>query len=142
MTARWGKKTASAGWTGVPNTLLYNQQKLGLAHAELVTLLNIISHWRENSNLPYVSKQQLAHRMGNESRTVQRYLQSLCAPRKIEGFDEEIYMKHQRKRKPKYSGRTENAPHPCPNCECDATLYEYGETHDTKVVCKNCGYNT
>ena len=80
---RWGAKTADAGWTAVPNVLLYNVDKLGLSGGELVTLLNILSHWREAGKYPYVAKSNLANRMGKDPRTIQTHLKNLCEPRMV-----------------------------------------------------------
>lgn len=73
---KWGD-AAQGGYQAVPHNLFKFQGKLGLSHAELVTLLNILDHWWTVEKRPYPGADRLAKRMNTNARTVQRHLKSL-----------------------------------------------------------------
>ncbi|EJN15664.1 hypothetical protein PMI42_00681 [Bradyrhizobium sp. YR681] len=66
-----------SGFTIVPNTLLYNQDRLALSPNEMNVLLHLICYWWDKERLPFPSKTLIATRMGKDPRTVQRNLTSL-----------------------------------------------------------------
>lgn len=79
--ARWGDAVAGGvnGFILVPDALIRHQEALGLTDGELVVLLNLLVHWRLNDseNLPFISPEQIARRMGGTARSVQRHIRGL-----------------------------------------------------------------
>lgn len=74
---KWGKAVMDRGYTIVPSLLLWGQQRLGLSPAQLIVLLQIISHWWEPDKNPYPSKKTIAIRLDRSERQIQRYLTDL-----------------------------------------------------------------
>lgn len=70
-------EAAKAGFQIVPDTLLKNQEKLGISHVEMVVLLNILMHWWTPGQNPYPRASTIAKRMKSSQRTVQRAISSL-----------------------------------------------------------------
>ncbi|MCQ1100364.1 MULTISPECIES: helix-turn-helix domain-containing protein [Acinetobacter] len=81
---KWGEETAKHGWVGVPTTLFFAQQALGINALELNVLLNLIMHWWNKEKSPYPSQAAIARRMGVSVRTVQRTLDDLVEKQLIE----------------------------------------------------------
>jgi hypothetical protein len=73
---KWGV-ALRAGFQQVPDVLLKNQARLGLAPLELVVLLNLTLHWWKHDNLPYPTINTIAQRIGVGRRTVERALKQL-----------------------------------------------------------------
>ena len=73
---RWGEALES-GFTIVPDVLIKNQGRLGLAFRELGVLLQLISFWWTAEEWPRPQVSTLAKRMGVDDRTVQRSLSAL-----------------------------------------------------------------
>ena len=74
---KWSSETEASGFTQVPNILLTCQGQLGLTHAELVTLIQLISFWYEHGNKVYPSIARVAKRSHKGYSTTQRHLKSL-----------------------------------------------------------------
>lgn len=74
---RWGESVAADGFVQIPNVLLRKQASLGLSAQELLTLLNILEHWRFNNRLPFPSTERLAERMGVSKRSIERSIRKL-----------------------------------------------------------------
>ena len=76
---RWGSAITrgSTGFTAIPNVLIRYQSKLELSSVEFVVLLNLLTHWWRNDELPYVRLPTIAFRIGVSRRTVERAIQSL-----------------------------------------------------------------
>ncbi|MFK4488874.1 helix-turn-helix domain-containing protein [Bradyrhizobium sp. USDA 336] len=77
--ARWGEHVMRSGFTIVPNSFLYNQDRLKLTPNEFNVLLHLMSFWWEKERLPYPSKTLIASRMRKNNRTVQRAFAQLEA---------------------------------------------------------------
>jgi len=77
---RWGIEISKAGYTAVPNYLvyanLYLDKEMKLSPSEYWALNIIISCWREPEK-PQASKKFIADRMGVSERQVQRIVRSL-----------------------------------------------------------------
>lgn len=77
---RWGIEISKAGYTAVPNYLvyanLYLDKEMKISPSEYWALSIIISCWREEGR-PQASKKFIADRMGITERQVQRILRSL-----------------------------------------------------------------
>ena len=78
LAGRWGFTVLeNYGWTTIPNSLLYNQKKLGLDNTELLLLIHLISfiHYGDMPAFPAIST--LADRINQHPRTVQRTINKL-----------------------------------------------------------------
>lgn len=73
---RWGS-SLDGGFLVIPVDLLKNQSKLGLESTELVVLLNLLTFWHFNQELPILSISTLERRLGLNVRSIQRLLKSL-----------------------------------------------------------------
>ena len=73
---RYGK-AGEAGWSPIPDVLLFNQNKLSLGSDELVVLLNLMAHYYVKNEMPFIRPTTIAKRMGVSQRTVQRVIKSL-----------------------------------------------------------------
>ena len=70
-----------AGWTPLPDVLIFNQNKLKLGSEDLNVLLNMMAHYYTADEMPFVRPTVIAKRMGVSARTVQR---SIARLRKLE----------------------------------------------------------
>jgi hypothetical protein len=75
---RYGK-AGEAGWSPIPDVLLFNQHRLSLDSDELVVLLNLMAHYYVKNEMPFVRPTAIAKRMGVSQRSVQRIIQRLRA---------------------------------------------------------------
>jgi len=82
---KWGE-ALGAGFQVVPNVLIREQTRLGIDAIDIVILLNLMSHWWEREDRPFVSPAVIAKRMSVTTRTVERHLKKL-ENRKIIGRD-------------------------------------------------------
>lgn len=73
---RWGS-SLEGGFLVIPVELLKNQTELGLESTELVVLLNLLTFWHFNQELPILSISALEERLGLNVRSIQRLLKSL-----------------------------------------------------------------
>ena len=62
------------GYTMIPNLLLQAQGRLGISPVQLIQL---IQHWWDAGNDPFLAKETIARRMGKSPRQIQRYLTEL-----------------------------------------------------------------
>ena len=74
---KWGAKTYSLGWAGIPNILIERQQTLGIDSVDMNILLILIKHWWDKNNNPYPSKKTIAEIIGRDASTVQRHIRGL-----------------------------------------------------------------
>lgn len=79
FTQKWGKSTKSAGWTAVPNILIYRQKSLGLSPLDLNILLHLMTYWWQDEQKPYPSKGTLAKAIGVTSGTIQKRIRGMEA---------------------------------------------------------------
>ena len=61
----------------MPIVLIRYQGTLEVSSTDMVVLLNIITHWWRNEELPYVRPTTIENRMGVDRRTVERDIRSL-----------------------------------------------------------------
>ena len=74
---KWGKPLTDAGWTLLPNTLLFRQAALGLTSTDINILLHLLAYWWTREELPHPSKVTLAKAIGVTPRTVQRRIAAM-----------------------------------------------------------------
>ncbi|WP_328732293.1 helix-turn-helix domain-containing protein [Vreelandella azerica] len=79
MAQKWGKPTRDAGWTSIPNILIYRQKTLGLDSLDLNILLHLMTYWWQNEQKPYPSKATLAKSIGVTSGTIQKRIRAMEA---------------------------------------------------------------
>ena len=76
LNTKWGAAVTGGrnGYQLLPDVLVRHQVKLGLSCTDMCVLLNICMHWWENdpTNMPHPRPDQIARRLGTNSRTVQR----------------------------------------------------------------------
>ncbi len=75
----WGEESLDAGWTAIPNSLIFLQSELKISSQELVVLLNIFIHRRtyKPNEFAFPSVRSIANRTGQSMRNVRRHLSSL-----------------------------------------------------------------
>lgn len=76
VSARYGE-AGRAGWSPLPDVLLFNQHKLGIDSRELNVLLNMMAHYYTPGAMPFVRANVIAKRMGTNLRSVQRTIAKL-----------------------------------------------------------------
>lgn len=79
ITQKWGKSTKSAGWTAVPNILMYRQKSLGLSPLDINILLHLMTYWWQDEKKPYPSKKTLAKAIGVTPGTIQKKIRDMEA---------------------------------------------------------------
>ena len=72
-----------AGWSPLPDVLLFNQHKLGIGSEDLNVLLNMMAHYYSPGAMPFVRPNVIAKRMGVSTRSVQRSITRLRKKRLI-----------------------------------------------------------
>ena len=73
---RYGE-AGNAGWSPVPDVLLFNQHKLKVQSDDLVVLLNLMAHYYVKEEMPFIRPTTIAKRMGVSQRSVQRSIARL-----------------------------------------------------------------
>jgi DNA-binding MarR family transcriptional regulator len=76
VSARYGE-AGNAGWSPVPDVLLFNQRRLKINSDDLVVLLNLMAHYYVKNEMPFIRPTTIAKRMGCSQRTVQRSIARL-----------------------------------------------------------------
>jgi DNA-binding MarR family transcriptional regulator len=76
VSARYGE-AANAGWSPIPDVLLFNQHKLKIQSDDLVVLLNFMAHYYVKNEMPFIRPTTIAKRMGVSQRSVQRSIARL-----------------------------------------------------------------
>src|ERR1700721_182847 len=76
VSARYGQ-AANAGWSPIPDVLLFNQHRLKIKGDDLVVLLNLMAHYYVKNDMPFFRPTTIAKRMGVSQRTVQRSIAKL-----------------------------------------------------------------
>jgi DNA-binding MarR family transcriptional regulator len=74
--ARYGY-AAKAGWSPLPDVLIFHQHKLGLRSEDLNVLLNLMAHYYRRGEMPFIRPHIIAKRMGVSPRSVQRSIARL-----------------------------------------------------------------
>ncbi|MCK1554034.1 helix-turn-helix domain-containing protein [Bradyrhizobium sp. 177] len=74
--ARYGV-AGKAGWSPVPDVLLFNQHKLKITGDDLIVLLNLMAHYYVKDEMPFIRPTTIAKRMGVSQRKVQRSIARL-----------------------------------------------------------------
>ncbi len=77
LTKKWGKDALAMGWTAIPTSLFFLQNKLNINPTTMNVLLNMIMHWWGSTESPFPSQTSIALRMGVSKRTVQRAVAEL-----------------------------------------------------------------
>jgi DNA-binding MarR family transcriptional regulator len=77
LAKRWTKGVINFGWTGIPNILIENQQRIGLNPIQLNILIILLKHWWEHSNHPFPSKKKIAEITGRDKSTIQRNIRDM-----------------------------------------------------------------
>lgn len=73
---RYGE-AGNAGWSPVPDVLLFNQHKLGIQSDDMVVLLNLMAHYYVKNEMPFIRPTTIAKRIGVSQRSVQRSIARL-----------------------------------------------------------------
>ena len=73
---RYGE-AGKAGWSPVPDVLLFNQHKLKIQSDDLVVLLNLMAHYYIKNEMPFIRPTTIAKRIGISQRSVQRSIARL-----------------------------------------------------------------
>lgn len=73
---RYGE-AGNAGWSPIPDVLLFNQHKLKLRSDDLIVLLNLMAHYYVKDEMPFIRPTTIAKRMGVSQRSVQRSIARL-----------------------------------------------------------------
>lgn len=76
--SKWSTEIKRCGYTPLPNLLISNQAKLGIAPGEFVVLSTLLSYKWSNDD-PYPAIASLAKYTGMASSTVRRHIRSLEA---------------------------------------------------------------
>jgi len=76
VSARYGQ-AGNAGWSPIPDVLLFNQHRLKIKGDDLVVLLNLMAHYYVKNEMPFIRPTTIAKRMGVSQRKVQRSLAKL-----------------------------------------------------------------
>lgn len=76
---KWGKANIATGWTCIPNILIKRQRTLGIEPIDLNILLQLLTYWWEDENLPHPSKETLAQSIGVSASTIQRRIRLMEA---------------------------------------------------------------
>lgn len=76
---KWGKPIKNAGWTAIPNILVYRQRSLGLTPIDLNILLHLMTYWWQDDKKPHPSKATLAQAIGVSSGTIQKRIRDMEA---------------------------------------------------------------
>jgi DNA-binding MarR family transcriptional regulator len=79
---RYGE-AGDAGWSPIPDVLLFNQHKLKIQSDDLVVLLNLMAHYYVKDEMPFTRPTTIAKRIGVSQRSVQRSIARLVAQRHI-----------------------------------------------------------
>jgi DNA-binding MarR family transcriptional regulator len=72
-----------AGWSPLPDVLVFNQHRLELSSQDLNVLLNLMAHYYFAEDMPFVRPTTIAKRMGVGPRSVQRSIARLVEKRLI-----------------------------------------------------------
>ena len=76
VSARYGQ-AGNAGWSPIPDVLLFNQNRLQIKGDDMVVLLNLMAHYYVKNEMPFIRPTTIAKRMGVSPRKVQRSLSKL-----------------------------------------------------------------
>lgn len=76
---KWGKPTKEAGWTSVPNMLIYRQRSLDISPLDLNILLHLMSYWWDSDKIPFPSKDTLAESIGVRPGTIRKRIKGMEA---------------------------------------------------------------
>ena len=74
---RWTVPLIRAGYTVIPNAILYRQKALGIDSVDLNIILQIASHWWSPESLPFPSKKRLAAAVNISESAVRKRLAAL-----------------------------------------------------------------
>lgn len=77
ITKKWGKAAKETGWTAIPNILLYKQKKIGIDSIDLNIILQLMSYWWQDGNLPFPSKGTIAEAIGIDISTVRKRIKKM-----------------------------------------------------------------
>jgi DNA-binding MarR family transcriptional regulator len=75
---RYGE-AGDAGWSPIPDVLLFSQHKLKIQSDDLVVLLNLMAHYYVKDEMPFVRPTTIAKRIGVSQRSVQRSIARLLS---------------------------------------------------------------
>ncbi len=88
---KWGIDVVRAGYTLLPNYLLYINKYLKkeskLTSSEIFALILILSNWWDHRKMPAAGKRYIGQRMNLSSRQVQRILRSLEKKKAISRYN-------------------------------------------------------
>jgi predicted transcriptional regulator len=74
---KWSAKVMKLGYTPIPNLMLRAQAKLKLSPIEFNIVAQLLMHWWDADEHPWLSKETIATRIGKSQRQVQRCLTQL-----------------------------------------------------------------
>jgi predicted transcriptional regulator len=77
MVQKWGETTLTLGWTAIPTTLIFLQERFGITPLGMNIILNLVAHWWDAKENPYPAQESLASRIGVSKRSIQREMASL-----------------------------------------------------------------
>jgi hypothetical protein len=76
VSERYGE-AGNAGWSPIPDVLLFNQHRLGIQSDDLIVLLNLMAHYYVRDEMPFTRPTTIAKRVGVSQRSVQRSIARL-----------------------------------------------------------------
>jgi DNA-binding MarR family transcriptional regulator len=71
---KWSRTVIDAGFTIIPTVLFKKQDELGLKAVDINILMQLSCHWWKAENLPYLSKETMAKRIGVDPSTIRRHI--------------------------------------------------------------------
>src|SRR5258708_25233247 len=74
---KWSAKVMKLGYTPLPNLLLRGQAKLKLTPLQFNITAQLLMHWWDADDYPYLAKETIGTRIGKSSRQEQRVLTQL-----------------------------------------------------------------
>ena len=74
---KWSAKVMKLGYTPLPNLLLRGQAKLKLSPIEFNIVVQLLMHWWDADDHPFLAKETIGIRIGKSSRQVQRCITQL-----------------------------------------------------------------
>lgn len=74
---KWSPKVMKLGYTPLPNLLLRAQAKLKLSPLQFNITAQLLMHWWDADDYPFLAKETIATRIGKSPRQVQRVLTQL-----------------------------------------------------------------
>ena len=73
----WGKPVLKHGYAGIPSILIRSQSRLGLSPIQMNIIVQLLDYWFDPARPPFPAKNDLADRIGVNSKTIQNNIREL-----------------------------------------------------------------